>query len=136
MEEKPYREGDDPIETIEQTDNVKPMPVEESVEESKVVEIPSPEKEQPVEKDKSATVTAVLLALFEDGRMEASTKLPGIPMQRQADLRDIRIMCRSMYDDVSMTLNGQATAHETANAMRRMAAQAHMDQVKASILKK
>jgi len=77
--------------------------------------------------------TAVLLVLTSDGRLEAATQLPSIPMRRQATLRDVRDICHAMYSDIQVTLVGKASAHESSAAIQRTLAQSQIKNMQKKI---
>jgi len=115
--EEVYREGCDESKEAPEENVVslaKENLDEPDPENAKPQEEPQPENEQEVVPD-----TAFLIIRHTDGRVEATTTLPGFQMQRQAGLRDLRDISHSLYLDVCTTMNGRVTAHEAANSLQQ-----------------
>lgn len=109
-----YREGNEPeaqsLPLSEPFEEPEVPPTEAPrVEEQPVLEaVPTPEatQDQPTGK---RVMTAFLVVLLEDGRVEAGVNLPGVQMQRAPQLHDIRNMCSALYDDIVIEMSARAS---------------------------
>lgn len=118
----PYREGCD--ETEDETE-VCPSPVSLVSEEGAPGEgeaptdEPEPSEDAPETEPEIVPETAFVILKHTDGRVEATTTLPGFKMVRQAGLRDLRDISHALYLDVVTTIQGKVTAQESANALQQ-----------------
>lgn len=117
-----YREGGDPIEekTTETVDNVTELKAE------KPAEVPS---ETPSEAEQAMPVTALLVVLLPDGRVEVSTELSGFKMARKASIRDAITLCKTAASELEMTVLAKTVAKELQIQAQQHALQKQMQQV-------
>lgn len=130
--EKPYREGCD--EGMPQQEEKPPMVPrivsDEEIEEAESDELKESgqeqetesteqEEAQPEDENKVIPETAFLIVKHVDGRIEATTTLPGFQMQRQAGLRDLRDITHGLYLDVMSTIQGKVVAQEMGSSLQQ-----------------
>jgi hypothetical protein len=109
-----YREGDEDTVSKESEESKQDVVVKIHSKDGEIKELPE---------------FAILIVSYSGGRLEAATKLPDMPMKREANLRDIRDACHTMYCDVNTTLVARATSHETALQLAEASKQAHIRQM-------
>ena len=73
--------------------------------------------------------TAFVVVRHTDGRVEATTTLPGFKMQRQAGLRDLRDISHALFLDVSTTIQSRVSAVETSKAFQKAAIDRQISQM-------
>jgi hypothetical protein len=113
MKKDGYREGNEEPTKLHPEETVEEAPTQEA----------EPQEQMEIHE------TAILLVLTSDGRLEAATNLPNLPVRRQASLRDIRDLCHAMYSDIQVTLMGKSAAHESSQAIQRTLAQSQIQNV-------
>lgn len=118
-EKAEYREGDDPDPTMTA------LPPTVSGEE-KAEAAP---KGKPADK----VSTAVLIVRLPNGRVEAATRIPGIEVDHEASLLDIRDMCSALHEDVTTSIMAQSVAGMVTHSMAKAVQAAQVRQMQSQI---
>jgi len=131
QEKKPYREGDDEeVESKEET----PAEVPQGQPEGEAPPEPPMMQQEKEDGSKEAVVpvTAFMVCLMPDGRVEAADDVP-IKMHHKPDLREMRDISQSLVHDIQITLTSKASAFHFTRTMAKAAQSQQIANVKQQI---